>query len=353
MNQFWGMIKQPEYMLEWIKKLWKDPVGSKVIAACIIFILSQIGIFLWGFFKSLNFCEAYSKLFTFLSANYTVKGWYLILVWLFLIAAIFIVIIKGLNKLKYQNSKEKAVTNVDNELPIINEIRLAPTVFFHHRFCDAFPGTENGVTWFKKRRDIHNRLQILLKSPTKFDKADGQGLTTDPVWWYRGDSALFINRFRILNKNKVLINIEEYIIEKIAAYRGKIYYRDFVYVQCLPDKPTGLYKHDPKVIESFAKEYNEYTEEFGIYKGRFITRQEYDDGSAIIKGKPVQTIGAELRSRTLTKFNFIITSKFSPYNCDDFYRYSIDYFTKLQNDEIQFEEFINWMEKFPKNHHDD
>ncbi len=339
-------------MINQIKKIWKDPVGSKVIAAGIIFALSQLGIFIWGLFKSLNFTEVYSQIFLFFVTDYNVKGWYLFVLYILILISIVYLFLKHKIQNKNIEQKEESDEIKEIEQPKINEIRIAPTVFFHYRFCDAFPGTENGVTWFKNRRDIHNRLQILLKSPTKFDKADGYGLTTDPVWWYRGGSALFIQNFRIINRTKVLINFDEYIIEKIAAYRGRSYYRDFIYIQCLPDKPTGLYKRDPQVIESFVKDNNEYTEEYGVYKDKFITRQEYDDGSAIIKGKPVRTIGAELRTRTLTKFNFIITSKFSPYNCDEFYRNSDEYFNKLQNNEIQFEEFVKWMEKFPKNHYD-
>ncbi len=106
------------------------------------------------------------------------------------------------------------------------------------------------------------------------------------------------------------MNTEELKVEKIAAYRGQSYYQDFVYVQCNSDKPTGLYKHDQKYIKERYDNNGDYQEEFGIYKSKNITRQEYDDGSAIIKGNPVRTEGAVLRSRNLTKYNFIMMLSF-------------------------------------------
>lgn len=331
--------------------IWNKSIRNSLIASVWFIVLSQLAIFIWTLISKIDFIEAYSKIFAVMNDFYCMKGWFYILIVAVLFVITFLFAKGKINLLRIKKKDSESETQKIIEQESL-EIRIEPTVFFHHRFCDAFPGTEKGVLWFKNNRDINRRLQILLQAPTKFDKADGHGLTTDPIWWYRSGSALFIKNFQILNRKKVLINFDEYKIEKIAAYRGKSYYRDFVYVQCFPDKPTGLYKYDSKFIESYIKENNEYTEEFGIYKGKLITRQEYDDGSAIIKGKPVRISGAELRIRTLTKYNFIITSKFSPYNCDNFHRNSDEYFIKLLNNEIQFDEFLNWMEKFPKNQYD-
>ena len=109
-----------------------------------------------------------------------------------------------------------------------------------------------------------------------------------------------------------------------------------------------MYNHNKEYI----KKAFDYREEYGVFKKRKITRQEYDDGSAIIKGKPVRTEEAALRRRNLTKYNFIIAAKFSPYNCKEFYRNSKKYFEKLLREEIEFDVFVNWMEKFEKNHND-
>ncbi|MFA7222786.1 MAG: hypothetical protein WC148_04635 [Bacilli bacterium] len=235
-----------------------------------------------------------------------------------------------------------------------NELRIneAPTVFYHYRFCEAFPGFNNGYKWFTKNKDINTRLSILLKHPTRFKKADGHGITNDPVWWFRGSSAMPIDSIKIIGCNKILLNYDELKIEKIAAYRGRSYYQDFVYVQCLPDKPIGIYNYDKEYMEECLKNNRNYTEDFGLYKGKILTRQEYDDGAAVIKGKPQSISGAELRTRFLTKYNFIIAAKYSPYNCDEFYKTSDGLFGGLLKSEVSFDDFINGMKNFEKNRND-
>lgn len=337
--------------VELIKKIWNDQVWSKVIAAGIIFILAQIGIYVWGLIINLNFIDVYKNIFKFFKDSYLEKDWFLliIIILVFLLIIIFIFV-----KLKnvINNSILKKKKNEELVVKTETEIREAPTVFFHYRFCDAFPGFSNGFKLFNSIRDIQNRIKILLKKPIAFNKGEGYGVDTKPIWWFRGSSAFPIEKLEIISKKKVLLNTDEFKINKIAAYRGRSYFQDFVYFECLPDKATGLYNHDQTYIDSMIKDDRGYQEEFGIYKNKFITRQEYDDGSALIKGKPVRTIGAELRSRSLTKFNFIIAAKYSPYNCRDFTRGSGKYFGKLLRNEIEFDEFVEWMKKFPKNRND-
>ncbi|MCD4691511.1 MAG: hypothetical protein K8R79_01245, partial [Calditrichales bacterium] len=246
----------------YISEIWMDPVWSKVIASGLIFIISQAIVFVWGIIQNIGFLGVYKKIYNNLKRKFSK------------------VEIKGKNK----DSDE-----IFDEPDILEkEIHEAPTVFFHYRFCDAFPGFDSGYQRLTSRKDIKLRLKTLLAYPTRFNKAIGHGVTSDPIWWFRGSSALPIERFRILNRKKILINIDELIIEKIVAYRGRSYFEDFVYVQCLPDTPTGLYNHNQLYLETSFNDYGEYHEEFGIYKKRYIKRQEYDDGSAIIKGKPVR-----------------------------------------------------------------
>jgi len=268
----------------------------------------------------------------------------------------------GIKKMRNKNKPvrlrnevvEKLVEPDNNTQTNENEttINEAPTVFFHYRFCESFPGYDNGYRWFTKRKDINTRLSILLKYPTRFKKADGHGITSDPVWWFRGSSALPVDRFKILNRSKVLMNCDELKIEKIASYRGPSYFRDFVYVQCYPDRPIGIYKNDKNYIKNCIKENREYIENYGIFNGKIISSKELSDGAAIIKGKPQSTTGAESRNRFLTKYNFIIAAKFSPYNCDEFYRESESYFVNLLKEEISFDDFVNWMSRFEKNRND-
>jgi len=338
--------------MTFVKKIWKDQVGSKVIANIIttgiFFIFSQIGIFLLGLYNSLNFIETYKKLPTLVNDTFSNQSWLLIIIASLVVIAKLFFIFKNLitNYLKKQSEKN------GEEIKVETEIRDAPTVFFNNRFLDAFPGFSNDFKQFESSREIHKRLKILLKEPLKFDKGSGYGIDKRPIWWFRDSGAMPVEKFKILNRKKILLNSDEFIIKKIVAYRGSSYFKDFVYVECLPDKPTGLYKQDETYIESRFRENRGYKEEFGVFNKKFITRQEFDDGSALIKGKPVQTFGAQLRSRSLTKYNFILAAKFSPYNGRDFTRNSGEYFGKLLRNEIEFNEFVEWMQQLPKNPYD-
>lgn len=330
-----------------LKKIWKDPVGSKVIAYGLIFVLSQIAIFIWGLIKSLDFFQVYSQIFKFFQSPLSIKDWLVILLFTALVIIIIVMIQKQKRvKPETENNPESETTETEKEIE--TEIREAPTVFFHHRFCDAFPGFNAGYREFRSKRDIINRLKILLASPLTFDKGDGYGIDSTPIWWFRGSSAMHIKRFEVLKRRRILLDYDELIIDKVIAHRGHSYYQDFVYLECKADKATGLYEHNQLTLENFFNEGKEYKEEYGILKNRFISRQDYDDGSTILNGKPVKTIGAELRSRTLIKYNFIICAKFAPYNCDEFSRNSKEYFRQLLKKQITFDEFAQWMNEFPK-----
>lgn len=333
-----------------LKKIWKDPVGSKVISAGIIFLIAQFFIFVWSLIREQNFYESYSDIFSFLRDILTNEIWLIYLV----LSITFIVLIFFFRKIYLTENNYFGQKNEQELSPNIEtEIRVAPTVFFHERFCDAFPGIQNEYQWFNSKKDINIRLKTLLKSPIEFDKSSGYGVEKRPIWWFRGSSAMYLKNFEVLTKNKVLLNWDELIIEKIAAYKGKSYYEDFVYVQCLPDKPTGLYDINQEYLNECVKKGRDYKEEFGIFKKKIISRQEFDDGATIIKGIPTPTHGAKLRSRTLVKYNFIIAAKYSPYNCQEFNRESKEYFSGLLNNEIEFEQFVEWMKIFPKNRNDD
>jgi len=340
-----------------IRKTWEDPVWSKVIAAGIVFILSQILIFVWGLITKLNFTQVYGQIFEFLKTTYIVKGWFLSILFSVIIICLVVIFLRKkpqtqtLEEKNENKSKEKQIDKSDEIIE--TEIREEPTVFFHRRLCNAFPGFSHGYQEFKSKRDIRNRLKILLASPLSFDKGEGHGIDRTPIWWFRGGSALHVKRFKILSRQKVLLNYDELIIEKIVAFRGYSYYQDFVYVQCKADKATGLYEHYQLSLEHSFEEGGEYQEEFAIFKNKFISRQDFDDGSTIINGKPVKTTGAELRCRTLIKYNFIICAKFAPYNCHEFSATSKEYFKKLLTNEITFDDFARWMNKFPKNRNDE
>lgn len=228
------------------------------------------------------------------------------------------------------------------------------TVFFARRMAEAFPGVR-GVCEFSDRKEINKRLSILLQAPLKFeqglDRAD-----TDPVWFFRAGAAEDIKLFLKIGNNKVLMNTDELLIKRIVVYRDSgRYYGQYVYVEVEADKPCGCYSHNEDTMKYMVDKRGYYDEEFAVFKPswylpeRKITRQEYDDGSAMVNGKPMRLHGrAELRLRYLTSYNFILAAKFSPFNCHEFDRTSGEYFKGMLNGTISVKQFDEYMMVFPK-----
>ena len=228
------------------------------------------------------------------------------------------------------------------------------TVFFARRMAEAFPGV-CGVCEFSDRKEINKRLSILLQAPLKFeqglDRAD-----TDPVWFFRAGAAEDIKSFLRIGNNKVLMNTDELLIKRIVVYRDSgRYYGQYVYVEVEADKPCGCYSHNEDTMKYMVDKRGYYDEEFAVFKPswylpeRKITRQEYDDGSAMVNGKPMRLHGrAELRLRYLTSYNFILAAKFSPFNCHEFDRTSGEYFKGMLNGTISVKQFDEYMMVFPK-----
>lgn len=228
------------------------------------------------------------------------------------------------------------------------------TVFFARRMAEAFPGVR-GVCEFSDRKEINKRLSILLQAPLKFeqglDRAD-----TDPVWFFRAGAAEDIKSFLRIGNNKVLMNTDELLIKRIVVYRDSgRYYGQCVYVEVEADKPCGCYSHNEDTMKYMVDKRGYYDEEFAVFKPswylpeRKITRQEYDDGSAMVNGKPMRLHGrAELRLRYLTSYNFILAAKFSPFNCHEFDRTSGEYFKGMLNGTISVKQFDEYMMVFPK-----
>lgn len=274
-------------------------------------------------------------------------------------------LIKNINKLFHRISKinkisdenpivagdsEQAIAIVTNKLPIVP---YPTTTFFHYRLTDAFPRLDNGITEFNDRRTIIKRLKILLGDPLTFSSEDSRpGFDSHPIWWFRGTYNLWIDRFKVLSRRKVLINIDEYVVTKLIVYKSKHNYRDFIYVECAPDKPSGAYQHTKESIEREVNEYGFCQEEFSLLNKRVITRREYDEGSTLVNGKPTRTNGAKLRSRVLTTYNFIIAAKHSPYNSNTFDKLSEVYFNDLLTNQIDFKEFLKWMLSLERNPRD-
>ena len=212
------------------------------------------------------------------------------------------------------------------------------TVFFYERFGSAFPGVR-GVEYFKESKAAVDRLCLLLKDPLVFKNQT-------PIWWWRS-GELPIDSFRRIDDSTVIMNFEELNIEEIAAINPGSYYRCFVYVKAAPSEPSGLY--DYSYIEESVNYLGYASEEFAIYKNKFITRAEYDDNAAIIDGSPVDLNGeAVLRVRYLTPYNFIIAPHNSPINNIDFDKIRDEILNEILQGKCELNKLVNAFMKLPK-----
>ena len=228
------------------------------------------------------------------------------------------------------------------------------TVFFARRMAAAFPGVR-GVVEFTDRKEIIKRLSVLLQYPLKFEHGL-DGTSSDPVWYFRAGSAEDIQSFCQLGRKKVLMNTDELLIRRIVVYRDSgRYYGEYVYVEVDADKSSGCSSYNDVVIKDFVETSGYYNEEFAVFKPswympeRKISRQEYDDGTTMVNGRLTYLHGrAKLRCRYLTPYNFILSAKFSPFNCLDFDRTSGEVFKGMLDGTISNEEFNKYMSVFPK-----
>jgi|GEM_PF-4910333 len=182
--------------------------------------------------------------------------------------------------------------------------------FFAERFAHAFPGVRK-IEWYEGP-DAIKRLQVLLKEPLVFERENSE---TTPIWWWRGGN-LQIPSFKVLRRGVVLLDTKEMKISRIAAVPSSSYYRSFVYVEASPMKPCGAYHSDAKKIARMVNDHGYAWEEYGLFKGKHVvSRPEYDDNAASIRGKLVK-LGAdvELRERYISPFNLLVASQLSPIN---------------------------------------
>jgi hypothetical protein len=198
---------------------------------------------------------------------------------------------------------------------------------FSERLADAFPGL-NGIEEFVGERAV-DRLEVLLREPLSQKPIDPHFAHGNfPFYWVRGSSNMSISFFRRLGLEQILIDRHEMRIKRIVAVREfRIPYMDFVYVETLPDDPIGIYKdHDERWIQKSLQESLErkrgyyVSEEYALWNGKAISRDEFDDGSAIVEGKPILIKGATPRRRYLTPYNFVLCSNFHVLNHPKFDR---------------------------------
>jgi hypothetical protein len=125
------------------------------------------------------------------------------------------------------------------------------------------------------------------------------------LWWFAGGyqhgPACPIKR---LAEEVWLIQHDECKIIDLWVYRHPTLERQYVLLHLAPQPPFGLYSGDA----------NSDREEAGYYKGRYVTRGEYDDGYAEIDEEVIELQGVELRSRNLKDDFYVLVPKYSVYN---------------------------------------
>jgi hypothetical protein len=189
-------------------------------------------------------------------------------------------------------------------------------VVFSDRIAKAFPGTRG----LEEINDPHlavDRLGLLLQAPLSYRLSrDGTTEQIEPVWWFRGGMSLPVWAFERLGPDRVLLDVDEIKVRRIAAYRRPgVPTREFVYVEAEADVPVGVYQYQPDQIgrelaEADAGGYGSYVlEEYALWQGRPIKLAEHDDGAAIIDGVPTIVRGAEARRRFLTRYNVLICGR--------------------------------------------
>lgn len=218
------------------------------------------------------------------------------------------------------------------------------TVFFYDRFASSFPGVRN-IQWFDTKEAI-KRLSLFFREPLRFKKE--QGYMT-PIWYWRGGNY-HINKYSVLNRKTILIDHMELCIRKIAAVNQGSYYQSFIYIEADAMKPTGLYPRTESEIKASKDYFGYVTEEYGLYKNKhFVSRAEYDDNSAVIKGKVTELNNdVELRERFITPYNIIIAPHGSPINNNAFDKVLVKHMNEILENKDRLEALADKILKLPR-----
>ncbi len=166
------------------------------------------------------------------------------------------------------------------------------------------------------------------------------------LWWWRSGD-MFIQHFSRLTEDTVLLDHQEITIDELAAVNEGSYYQEFIYIKSIPSPPSGLYDiahiQDQVELRGYAKE------EFALFRGRLITRAEYDDGAAVIDGSVVELNDeAQLREIFLTPYNLIIAPHESPINNSHFDGTRVDLLNRILRGEATVEELASAILKLPR-----
>lgn len=340
----WLKEKSSEYIDIFYKKYWPDPVWSKVISAIIIAIggaiITTIYISIRSLYEKVAFKSIANSVFNYFMDTSEINN-LIILVCLFTILWSLMFFIRNIIKKITEKSIE------EDKIEELTRLGEPSTVLFSHRLASAFPG-QRGLQWYDAETAV-KRLAIVFKQPLEFEPIEDTEAVRDPFWWFRAGRSMYIKHFEKLSKTKILLGIDELEINRIAVYISPSYYKCFIYVETKGEKQTGLYNFTTEDINRHIETFGYSSEEYAILGKRPISREHYDDGATIIKGKVVETFGSKLRVRYLSNYNFIITAKQSPFNSQKFDRESYNYFNAILKGEKTADEFIENLKLYERN----
>lgn len=336
-------------ILKVIKNNWKDPVWSRVIAWAIIGTLTLLLTSIWLLFKYLVKDVSFSTLLTQVRDNIiasdSIPRWLLYILIIITSTSIISLILNLLNRFKNDETINKP--SIKNEQ---TENHEHSDVLFYYRLTEAFPG-QRGLVWTEKREAV-KRLSIIFKEPFYFKvskNVSNHSPEHDPFWWFRGTSSLPIRSFKVLKKNLVLINDYEFKVKSMAAHISDSRYLNFIYLNIEGDKPSGVYPFDKKKIADHVNSIGYSSERVGLFKGKYIKGEEFDDGAMFRNGKHIDLSQSELRIRYLSDFNLIIVPKASAFNSQEFDRLSEPYFEDIIKKKILPEKLIEFMKEYSRN----
>lgn len=325
-------------------RYWKDPVWSKVISAGIIAILTTTYLAAKALIDKISFSDAFWNFVSLLNQTTSVNNLLLIGGSIFIAGTIIAFSVKQFPQIRNKNGPQ-LITSEKEQLPLVPS---EPTVFFNDRLASAFPG-QRGLLWYDDPKEIVKRLSILFREPLKFMPDTRDNFSSQPLWWYREGSSMYINHFERLSKTKVLFGIKELEVKRMAVNIDQQYYKCFIYLETKGERQTGLYNLQDSDKTRHVRTFGYSWEEFGLYRGTPIRREEYDDGAATINGKIVQLEDeATVRMRYLTDYNLIIASNHSPYNSQKFVTGSENYFNAILAGKADPESFFDFLKTFKR-----
>jgi serine/threonine protein kinase len=205
-------------------------------------------------------------------------------------------------------------------------------IFFHDRFCEAFPGVR-GTAHVQDAKEMISRLNVLLKEPLR--------ATVNPIWELSGNGSMPVTRFRVVDESTVLISHHRFKMRDLFACRGHVYHHDFVVLRWDPDSPSGLYPvPSPEEIAEAVEQYGGYAEEYGVWNGELITRHEYDDNAVFRDGRSIETSSSELEVRELAPGAMILTGQSSAAHNRGFDRQRVELLRELAADRVTIDRLV-------------